>query len=345
MTDDALSDLAQAATALVARSLGVESGANFVVICDAESAGVALAVGRAAEAIGANVTTARLDHLRSAATNETGERPHKVLPDALRREMQIAHASAFVASAPQKERSMREELFHLVEVRGVCHAHMPDITPRAFTQTFALGYDRVAVWGEGIRRRLEFARRLHTKSPAGTALEVTLADPCRWIPRLGEVAPGACVAFPAGAIFGVPERLDGIFVANASVGEFFGARHGLLLRTPLRLVIDDSRVVSVEAPLARDLVRDVRSMLQFAENSDRIGLIAVGVNMGIEAPTGWSAMDENLPGLHLVVGDPASHYSGVSWSARTTFAACQAGAQVTVDGSVVIDAGKIVSVL
>jgi aminopeptidase len=345
MNDDASTNLAQAATVLVTRYLGVESGANFVVVCDAESASVTHAVTRAAQAIGAHVTVARLDHMRSASSNDAGERPHRVLPDTLRRWMEVAQASVFVASEPPKELSMREELFHIVQANAICHAHMPDITPRAFVQSLALGHDRVALWGRGMRGRLEFARQIETTSPGGTALKVTLTDPTRWIPRFGEITPGKCVALPAGVLFGVPARIDGVFVANASVGEFFGERHGLLLQTPLRLVIDDGRVVTAEAPLAPDLARDVRSMLTFAANSNRVGLVAVGVNMGIVAPTGRSVIDENMPGLHLIVGDAAGHCSDVSWRARTTFAACQAGARVSVDGSIVIDAGKIVSVL
>jgi aminopeptidase len=345
MNDPSPADLARASLALVERSLGVHAGEGVVIVCDAESAVVAHAIARAAEALQARVTVARLDQMRSRSTNHSGERPHKVLPDALRRAMHVAGASVFVASAPHQELSMREELFHLVQAHVVRHVHMPDIGARVFVQSFELGYDRVALWGKGMKSRLELARRVSTTSPGGTALELTLTDPSRWIPQLGEVAAGQCVALPAGALFGVPARIDGVFVANASVGEFFGERQGLLLQTPVKFVIEDGRVVTVTAPLAPDLERDIRGMLALAPNSDRIGLVAVGVNMGILTPTGRSAIDENMPGLHLVIGDPAGRHTGVAWTARSTFAACQAGARVSVDGGIVIDAGKIVSVL
>jgi leucyl aminopeptidase (aminopeptidase T) len=339
-------ELAQAALSLVGQSLAMKSGESLVVVCDEESARVAEALARAGKAQGADVTVSRLDQMRSASTG-VGDRPHKVLPDAVRRAMRGAKACVFLATAPHQELGMREELFHLVQANSIRHAFMPDMTPRAFVQSLALEYDRVALWGKGMRSRLDLARRLSVTSPAGTALEVTLADGARWEARLGEIIPGKGVALPAGALYGVPARSDGVFVANASVGEFFGARHGLLLGTPIRFEIADGRVVAADAPKARELQGDVRRMLTFAPNSDRIGVVAVGVNMGILAPTGRAEIDENLPGLHLVIGDPAGRHpeAAKSWGARTSFSACQAGSRVSVDGTVVIDAGKIVSVL
>ena len=46
-------------------------------------------------------------------------------------------------------------------------------------------------------------------------------------------------------------------------------------------------------------------MLRFAPNSDRVGLVAIGVNEGVDTPTGEAVVDQNLPGLHLFIGDPA----------------------------------------
>jgi hypothetical protein len=66
------------------------------------------------------------------------------------------------------------------------------------------------------------------------------------------------------------------------------------------------------------------------------------VNEGVDEATGEAAVDQNLPGLHLFVGDPAGRATGVRWTARTSFAACQARSSVTVDGMRTIDAGRLV---
>ena len=42
-----------------------------------------------------------------------------------------------------------------------------------------------------------------------------------------------------------------------------------------------------------------------------------------------------------MLGDPSGRATGVRWSARTSFAACQAGSSVTIDGVVTIDQGRL----
>jgi leucyl aminopeptidase (aminopeptidase T) len=70
--------------------------------------------------------------------------------------------------------------------------------------------------------------------------------------------------------------------------------------------------------------------------------VCIGVNPGIEAPTGDALVDQNVPGLHIGIGDPAARATGATWSAPTCFAACQAAARVLVDGDLVVDSGRVV---
>jgi leucyl aminopeptidase (aminopeptidase T) len=235
---------------------------------------------------------------------------------------------------------MREQLLHIVGACGVRHGHMPGITPRAFARGMQLDYDRVIAWGKALSRRLEYSHILETDSAAGTQLRMTFSQDNRWVPRLGTLSPGKWVNFPAGAIYASPESAEGVLVANASLGEFFGAREGLLLKKPVRFTIEAGRVVRVEASSAQ-LQADIEHMLRFAPNSDRVGLVAIGVNEGVDTPTGEAVVDQNLPGLHLFIGDPAGRATGVTWSARTSFAACQAGSSVSVDGMLSINSGRI----
>src|SRR5262245_38289803 len=107
-TDD--EDLARGASILVRTALRVTPGERFVAVGDLESQDILNALDRAARAVGAESASLRLDQLRSYSTNHSGDRPHKVLPDAVRRAMLSAQASAFVASAPHPESSMREQL-------------------------------------------------------------------------------------------------------------------------------------------------------------------------------------------------------------------------------------------
>src|SRR5580700_7742858 len=99
-------ELAHAAEVLIHTALRVREGQRAVVVSDAESAPIGEALAHAPTAAGALVTLARLDVLKSGSTGHSGDRPHKVLPDVVRRAMLAAQASAFVATAPHPELSM-----------------------------------------------------------------------------------------------------------------------------------------------------------------------------------------------------------------------------------------------
>jgi leucyl aminopeptidase (aminopeptidase T) len=341
MPDVSPAELAHASEVLLHSAIRLREGQRFVVVSDAESAAIGEALARHATTTGAIVTAARLDQLKSVSTGHSGDRPHKVLPDLIRRAMLAAQASAFVATAPHPELSMREQLLHIVGACGVRHAHMPGITTRAFAAGMRLDYERVGAWGRALFRRLEFANHVYASSDSGTDLHLTMGPDPRWVPRLGSLAPGKWVNFPAGAIYASPQSAEGTFVANAALGEYFGAREGLLVDKPVFFTLDAGRVVKVEAPFAPELEAEIRQMLSFGPNSDRVGLVAIGVNEGVDAATGEAAVDQNLPGLHLFLGDPAGRATGVRWSARTSFAACQTGSSMTVDGMLTIDRGRL----
>jgi len=110
----------------------------------------------------------------------------------------------------------------------------------------------------------------------------------------------------------------------------------------VRFEIAGGRVTSVHAPLAPALESDLRALLAFAENSNRVGLVVLGVNAGVEGPTGDASVDQCLPGLHLGIGDPGGKSTAVAWKARTAFAACQTSSRVLVDDRVVFDGGWMV---
>lgn len=321
-----------AAGVVVQASLRLEKDEKLVVLSDTRSAPVAEALAREAGKVGALALVVDLDQL--------GPRPHKALSDYLVSELSTAQASVFVARAPHGELGMRQHMLHLVGRFGLRHAHMPGISPMAFARSMRAGYRRVTRYGQRLLERLEQSRYLEAHSPAGTNVRIALSSNTRWFAQLGTLEPGRWGNLPAGALYASPELIEGTFVADASLGEYFGAREGVLLDSPVSFFIEEGRVRRVETERA-GLQRDLEQMLAFAPNSDRVGLISVGVNVGLGAPTGEALADQNLPGLHIAIGDPAAHATGAGWSARTSFAACQANSTLMADGSLLISRGRL----
>jgi leucyl aminopeptidase (aminopeptidase T) len=332
------SALAHAAQVLVQTALKLRAGERLVLIEDAASMTMGDAIAMVAESSGAWVKRTRLDKMPSAGGST---RPHKVVPDLLLLALHDADASVFMASALSAELPMRQALLHMVRQRGLRHAHMPGIAEAAFVSGMRVDYAQVERLGMRVLGRLSGARTLLTESPAGTALRVDLAPASKWFAQLGVLACGKWGNFPAGAIYASPASASGVFVADASLGEFFGAREGSLRANPVRMLIDGGRVVDIEARSAQ-LKRDIEAMLRVSPNSDRIGLVSIGVNPGIESSMGDAIIDQNVPGLHIGVGDPAPRTTGATWSAPTCFAACQAMSRVLADGDLIVEAGRVV---
>jgi len=330
--------LSHAAQVLVQTALKLRPGARVVIVEDAGAILLGDAISAAAEAGGGWVKRARLDELTSAGGSG---RPHKVVPDLLLLALHDADSSVFVASAIPAELQMRQALLHVVRQRGLRHAHMPGIGATSFVAGMRLDYAQVERLGARVLRRLKGARSLVTESPAGTSLRVELGPDTKWFAQLGTLEPGKWGNLPAGAVYTSPADASGVFIADASLGEFFGAREGLLRVNPVRLVIDAGRVVDVDAR-SPQLKRDVQAMLAVSANSNRIGLVSIGVNLGITSPVGDAMVDQNIPGLHIGIGDPAARSTGATWTAPTCFAACQASSRVLVDGDVIVEGGRVV---
>jgi leucyl aminopeptidase (aminopeptidase T) len=323
----------------VRSALRVTTGERFVVVGDTSTANVMAALETAGREAGAEVAALRLDLLRSQSTNHTGERPHKVLPDGIRRAMLSAQASVFIASAPRAESSMRDQLQHIASACKVRHAHLPGISAQAFVAGCSTDHEQLRADAARLMQILEVGREIRSTSAEGTNLVVHPgAQP--WLRRVGDVLPGESVLFPTGSVVISPENVRGTFAATASLGEFFGARERLLLE-PMIFEIDGGCVRSVRSAGTPELVRDVEAMLAVAANSDRVGLVVLGINTGSPEPLGTAAVDQHRPGLHLVLGDPQTKLARISWSARTSFAACQSASSVSVDGVSVITEGRL----
>jgi leucyl aminopeptidase (aminopeptidase T) len=326
-------DLARPASVLVGHALQLKPGEKLVVFTDRGSRDLATAIADAAKTVSADAIVADLD--------DVGARPHKLLPDAWSFALALAQASVFVATAPAEELSMRQHLLHLVAAHRLRHAHMPGISRDVFVRGVRVRDIRSVARARRLHDVLASARTIECASAAGTSLRVELEPGTRWFAQLGVLEAGRWGNLPAGAIYASPANVDGVFAANASLGEWFGRREGSLAGKPVRFRIRGGQVVEVFALHARELEREIESVLEVAANSSRIGVVSLGVNDALEGAFGDPLVDQNLPGLHLSIGDPAARITGARWSAPTSFAACQVGATVIVDGVRVIADGKL----
>jgi aminopeptidase len=87
---------------------------------------------------------------------------------------------------------------------------------------------------------------------------------------------------------------------------------------------------------------EIGRFLKNVENGHRLGAVAFGTNVGIDAPTGDVSCDQNMPGLTLGFGYSSSDQTGASSNASNQIKFTSAQADVDVDGVPVLRSGRYI---
>ena len=270
---------------------------------------------------------------------ELGPRPLRRVPDRLRDELARAQASVLLCGYEDGEHAMRVELVALTQALGLRHGHMVGITAKSLVPGFSVDPARILDAARAVRTRLRPDSIFRARSLAGTDVEVRLDPRHRWVEHLGVVRSGRWENLPSGKLTTSPADVRGVFVADASVGEHFGAAAGLLARTPVKVEIEQGTCRGVRCD-DRTLQRKIELHLRREHNGDRVGTITIGTNVGLLNATGELICDLNLPGLHVSFGTTLPEQTGASWSSRQQLAMTEAGADVDLDGAPLLRSGR-----
>src|SRR5207237_8225272 len=96
----------------------------------------------------------------------------------------------------------------------------------------------------------------------------------------------------------------------------FNGKEGDLQATPMKLTIEGGRLVRVECA-RNDLEKEFWEYCHTDENSDRVGELAFGTNLGLSELIGILLQDEKFPGVHIAFGDPYGSQTHADWQSRT----------------------------
>jgi leucyl aminopeptidase (aminopeptidase T) len=316
---------------VVESALGVVRGESLVLIVDRSRRDVGSALLAVARDIGADPIVHELD--------VQGERPLRALPQGIRSALTRAQASLVNIGFEDGEISMRHELLDCVRAMSLRHAHMIGVSRKSLIAGFSVDHTRILTTTRAIRMRLRPDSQLRLRTAAGTDLDVRLDPTLRWAEHVGVIRPGRWENLPSGRLTTCPAMVRGVFVADASVGGQFGQSAGLLERTPIRIEIEGTMCKSVRC-IDRGLQREVESFILREHNLTRVGGVCLGTNVGILSPTGEIVADQNLPGLHVILGSAVADQTGATWSTRAQLPFTASGADVDLDGAPLLRAGR-----
>ena len=311
--------------------LAVRPGEKVVLIADEVSRSVAASLEQVLQESGAEATGLLLE--------DFGPRPMKGAPEAVLEALETADVGVLCMTPQPGELGARMSIVKAVERRQIRYAHMVGVTPEIMQQGMCADYRMVDKLSDRLRERMLRAETLTVKTQAGTSFSAHFDRKLDWVKTSGLISPRYWSNLPAGEVFTTPGTVDGRFVCDATAGDYFNGKYGDLQGTPLRLEIVGGRLVHAECQ-RKDLEEEFWKYCHTDENSDRVGELAFGTNLGLTRMIGILLQDEKFPGVHIAFGDPYGSQTHANWKSRTHVDVLTRECDVWIDQDQVIEKGQ-----
>ena len=310
--------------------LAVRPGEQVALIADVASSAVAASLAAALEQVDAKTAELRLE--------DFGARPMRSAPAPVLQALEKADVGILAMNPQPGELTARMAIVQVVERRRIRYAHMVGVTPQIMQQGMRTDYKLVDRLSDKLRERMLRAKTLTVKTEAGTAFAAHFDRKLDWVKTSGLISPRYWSNLPAGEVFTTPATVDGTFVCDATAGDYFNGKYGDLQSTPLKLKIAGGRLVQVECA-RKDLEKEFWEYCHTDENSDRVGELAFGTNLGLSEMIGILLQDEKFPGVHIAFGDPYGSQTHADWKSTTHVDVLTRNCDVWIDSDQVISKG------
>ena len=243
-------------------------------------------------------------------------RPLHAMPAAILEDMETSQVSIFAVEPQPGELHSRMQMTDVVNRRRMRHAHMAGITGEIMTQGMTADFAEIDRLSQAVLDRVRAATYIRATTPAGTDIHAQLNPDYRWFKTSGIINPEKWSNLPGGECFTAPGEVNGVFVVDGVAGGILAKRFGLLSSNPLTIAIEGNRIARSTSS-NKDLERDFWNITHTDANSDRVGELAIGTNIGVQRLIGNILQDEKFPGIHLAFGDPYSAHTGATWKSST----------------------------
>jgi len=310
--------------------LAVRAGERVALIADKASKAVAASIARAIDERNALYSGLLLE--------DFGRRPMSTAPAEVLQALETADVGVMCMTPQPGELGARMAIVRVVERRQIRYAHMVGVTPEIMQQGMRADYRLVDRLSDKLRERMLRAETLTVKTEAGTKFAAHFDRGLDWVKTSGLISPRYWSNLPAGEVFTTPATVDGTFVCDATAGDHFNGKYGDLQTTPLVLEISGGRLVRAECE-RKELEEEFWDYCHTDENSDRVGELAFGTNLGLSEMIGVLLQDEKFPGVHIAFGDPYGSQTHANWKSKTHVDVLTRDCDVWIDDDQVIEKG------
>jgi aminopeptidase len=327
----AKNELMPGAKNAVETCLAVRAGECVALIADEISKPVAASLAAALENRAAKFNAFLLE--------DFGPRPMREAPLEILHALETADVGIMCMTPQPGELGARMAIVKIVERRQIRYAHMVGVTAEIMQQGMRADYRMVDRLSDKLRERMMRAETLTVKTQAGTNIAAHFDPGLDWVKTSGLISPRYWSNLPAGEVFTTPATVDGTFVCDATAGDHFNGKYGDLQSTPLVLEIKEARLVRAKCA-RKDLQQEFWEYCHTDKNSDRVGELAFGTNLGLSQMIGVLLQDEKFPGVHLAFGDPYGSQTHADWASKTHVDVLTRKCDVWIDEDQVINRGR-----
>jgi leucyl aminopeptidase (aminopeptidase T) len=245
-------------------------------------------------------------------------RPLAAMPRVILDDMETSQVSIFAVQTQAHELHSRMQMTDVVNRRRMRHANMAGITGEIMMQGMCADFDEVDRISQAVLDKVRAATYLRATTAAGTDIHAQFGPEYRWLKTSGIIGKSKerWCNLPGGECYTTPAEVNGVFVVDGVAGDVLGARYGLLRGHPLTIAIEGNRIARATSK-NKALERDFWEITRADANSDRVGELAIGTNVGVERLIGNILQDEKFPGVHLAFGDPYGAHTGAAWKSST----------------------------
>jgi leucyl aminopeptidase (aminopeptidase T) len=315
---NAKSELMPGARNAVETCLSIRAGEHVALIADEVSKPVAASLAAALHDCGANYSSFLLEGF--------GPRPMREAPTEVLQALETADVGIMCMTPQSGELGARMAIVKIV-------------TAEIMQQGMRADYRMVDRLSDKLRERMLRAETLTVKTEAGTNIAAHFDPGLDWVKTSGLISPRYWSNLPAGEVFTTPATVDGTFVCDATAGDHFNGKYGDLQSTPLVLEIKEARLVHAKCA-RKDLEQEFWDYCHTDQNSDRVGELAFGTNLGLSRMIGVLLQDEKFPGVHLAFGDPYGSQTHADWASKTHVDVLTRKCDVWIDDDQVIEQGR-----
>jgi aminopeptidase len=306
--------------------LGVQPEENVLLLTDSACEDIAAAIFVELEAVGGRVQP-YLVH-ESQTRSET-------FVQRLEQKLGECTASLLLSSTSGLPPAFRRRVIN-APGKPRRHGHMVGITPAMMEQSMRAEYGEVHALGERVLRRLRPDSLIIVTTQAGTALRIRCQPGHKWVNASGVLRAAGWTNLPGGELYTTPGAVAGTLVADGGI--WLGDTGELVRGARLTLTFDDARCTKIEGD--DEAAATLAQRLDEVTNARRVGQIGFGTNTGVVTSIGSLLQDLKMPGFHLSLGHTCPEVTAATWTASLEVPVLMRRADVTIDGTQVMQRGR-----